>query len=291
MSPLHPVTVVVGPTASGKTAHAVQLALQQPGSVVLSADSQLVYRGLDIGTAKPTAEDRQGIPHYGMDCAAPTEAYSAARYRQDCLPLLQAWLQQGKPVVVAGGTGFYLRQLFEATTLPEVPPNPALRATLQTLAETQGNELLHRQLAEQDSLRASQLHPNDRVRVIRALEIIAATGKPVPQTAQPAWLNTVQWVGLWPQNQSDHWARILSRIDAMLAAGWLEEVEGLMQQYGTDAHALQVAHGYPELVRVLQGQLSLSEARQQIYIHVRQYARRQLTWFKRNPAIQWLPVA
>lgn len=280
------VVAIVGPTATGKTNLGIQLA-KTLGSEVISADSQTIYRELTIGTAKPDDAERQGIPHQMIDVAAPTEVFSAAQYQAQAQNHLERLWSQGKLPVVVGGTGFYLKSLLEAEFIPDVAPNPVFRDEMNTLAQAEGVPALHHLLSQQDSLRAADLHPNDKVRLIRALEIIHATGKPVPRRNQPKDIS-VLWLGLTYANRSLLDTRIDSRIEAMLQAGWLAEVETLIARYGPKAHALGVAHGYPELVKVAQGETPLAEATEQIRINVHQYARRQMTWFRRNPAIQWL---
>ena len=280
-----PVIAVVGPTATGKTAFAVEIA-KQLNTEIISADSQLIYRKLNIGTAKPTDSEKQGVPHWMIDVVEPNEAYSASQYQAQALTHLERLWKKGQVPVVAGGTGFYIRALLESDFIPEVPPNEALRHNLLERINAEGSQSLHDLLKAKDPQRAADLHPHDRVRIIRALEIIEATGKPVPRKS----LNknhAILWFGLTYADRDLHRSKIAARVDAMLKAGWLDEVEALMQQYGENAHALQVAHGYPELVDVVKGQQSLADAQTQICINVRQYARRQRTWFQRNPEIRW----
>jgi tRNA dimethylallyltransferase len=280
-----PVIAVVGPTATGKTALAVEIA-KQLKTEVISADSQLVYRELNIGTAKPTEEEKQGIRHHMIDVVAPDEVFSAANYRDMAGDHLERLWAQARTPVVAGGTGFYIRALLEAEFIPDIPPNEAFRAEMNRLAAAEGSPALHQLLREKDPARAEDLHPNDRVRVIRALEIIEATGQPVPRQAQSKDLN-ILWFGLTYQDRDLLRTLIDRRIEEMLAAGWLEEVERLVNQYGPEAQALQVAHGYPELLQVVQGKRSLPDAVAQIQINIHQYARRQMTWFRRNREIRW----
>jgi tRNA dimethylallyltransferase len=279
------VVAVVGPTATGKTALAVEIA-HWLNTEIISADSQLLYRELTIGTAKPTPEERRGISHYMIDVAAPDEVYSAATYQTQALAHLEGLWQEGKIPVVAGGTGFYIRALLQADFIPEVPPNPAFRQAMADLAVHEPPGFLHRRLTELDPERAQALHPNDRVRIIRALEIIEATGQPVPNHSRNKTLD-IQWVGLTYEDRDLLRNRIDRRIDAMMAEGWLDEVCDLVKRYGPEAHALGVAHGYPELVSVVLGQRSLADALEQIRINIHQYARRQMTWFRRNPDIAW----
>ena len=292
--------IVTGATATGKTDLGVALS-QQLASDVISCDSQLVYTGLDIGTAKPTLEEMQGIPHFGMDLVAPDITFSAAMYENAVLPLIVERLERQQPVIMLGGTGFYLRQLFEARPLVDVPPNPSFRAEMTAWANnasTQAGDFpLHERLKTLDALRASQLYPEDDRRVLRALEIIEATGEPVPQEKRPSVVETALghepktvWLGLTHGDKVHRYQRIEARIDAMLDAGWLDEVQHLADAYGETAHALQVAHGYPELLAVLKGTLTLEEAKTQIAINVRQYARRQKVWFNRHSYMQWLDI-
>jgi len=280
------VIAVVGPTATGKTALGVALA-QWLDTEVVSADSQVIYRELNIGTAKPTAEECEGIPHHMIDVAAPDEPFSAANYQAQATAHLERLWAQGKTPVVVGGTGFYTRALLQAEFIPDVPPNPEFRASMNALAEQAGSPALHQLLADRDPLRAGDLHPHDKVRIVRALEIIEATGQPVPRESRNKGLQ-VQWVGLMFEDRDLLRARIDRRIEAMMDQGWLAEVENLVAKYGPEAHALQVAHGYPELVQVVLGHRSLEDALAQVRINIHQYSRRQMTWFRRTPEIDWL---
>ena len=280
------VIAVAGPTATGKTRVGAELASLLRTEVV-SADSQLVYKELDIGTAKPTEAEKRGIPHHMIDVVAPTVAYSAARYREDALPILSRLHAEGKIPVLVGGTGFYLRALLQGEYYAPVAPNPELREQLK--AETP--EALYQRLQTLDPERASALHPNDTYRVIRALEIVLATGKPVPPTSSDSPFN-IHWIVLDWQDRPQHGQLIDARVDEMLAAGWVEEVQGLVNRYGPDAHALQVAHGYPELVRHVLGEMTLADARAKICDNVRRYAKRQRTWFRQQAqgSLQWVYV-
>jgi tRNA dimethylallyltransferase len=289
-----PVIAIVGTTATGKTPLGVSLAqgLQAQYGVsaaVISADSQLVYQGLDIGTAKPTVAEQQGVVHYGMDWVAPNEPFSVAQYQALATPVLDTLLAEGKIPIVVGGTGFYIKALLESQFIPAVPPDPAFRAQIAELAQREGRPAVYARLQALDPARAAALYPNDLVRVTRALEIIHHTGQPVSNQVQPRPYQ-VLWIGLHHADRTLLDAKILARITAMLDAGWLDEVQQLMARFGPQAPALQVAHGYPELVQVCQGQITLDQAVAQININVRQYARRQLTWFKRNPHIHWFNV-
>ena len=282
------VIALVGPTATGKTALGIHIA-QQLETEIISADSRVIYQELNIGTAKPTMAERQGIPHHMIDVAHPTEAYSAARYQAEATPILQQLWAAGKIPVVVGGTGFYIRALLEESFIPPVPPDEAFRQQMIELEAVEGVGILHRLLQEKDPERAAALHPNDQFRLIRALEIIHYTGQPVPKTGIPKDFD-ITWIGLMMEDRNVLRAKIDARIEAMLEAGWLEEVETLLQKYGPEAEALNVTHGYPELVRVIQGKWTLQEAIADIQIQIHQYARRQMTWFRRNKAIRWMGV-
>lgn len=288
MHPRKPeILAVVGPTATGKTIIGAQLAkwLQ---SEVISVDSQLVYQELAIGVAKPTPAEMQGVPHHMIGVVPPTTVFSAGDYAQQARPILAGVLAQHKVPVLVGGTGFYFRSLLQPQHLPDVPPNPRIRAELQDRLQQAGPEALHHLLQEKDPVRAQQIHPHDRVRLIRALEIVALTGQPVPKTL---WHSAypMQAIGLTYRNRDIHLQKIRDRLHQMMAAGFLDEVSGLYQHYGF-CFALQNAHGYPELVDVLEGKRTVEDALAQIEINIRQYSKRQMTWFRKLPDIHWFYV-
>jgi tRNA dimethylallyltransferase len=281
--------VIVGTTGTGKTAWGVRLA-QKLGTEVISADSQLVYRELEIGTAKPSLEERQGVPHQMMDVAAPNEVFSAAQYQRQAKEHLERlWANNLIPIVV-GGTGFYIKALLQNGFIPDVPPDPDFRASLTALAQYEGVPVLHQRLQSLDPQRANDLHPNDLPRLIRALEIIHVTGGPVPREGASGETLSLLWLGFGYGDREQHNVQLQSRMEQMLAAGWLAEVDFLLQRYGPDTHALNVALGYPQLLKVLTEKAPLPEAIEAIHIATRQYARRQGIWFRRNPDINWLDV-
>ncbi len=279
------VVAIVGPTATGKTALGVHVA-RQLNSEVISADSQLLYRYLNIGTAKPTSDECQGVPHHMIDVSEPNAPFSAGMYQEQATAHLKTLWDAGKIPVVVGGTGFYLRALLQETFIPEIAPNEPFRAHLKARVSEEGSPVLHAELAVKDPRRAQDLHPNDAVRLIRALEIIEATGLPVPQREERHDLD-VLWCGLTYEDRAQHDARIDGRIQQMLNAGWMDEIQAICAQYGVNAHALGVAHGYPELLQVLNGERTLEDAVSQIQINIHQYSRRQMTWFRRNSDIRW----
>lgn len=286
-----PIIAIVGPTATGKTALSLHLAIELAAlglkSEVISADSRVVYRQLDIGTAKPTPEEQAVAPHWMIDVANPQDVYNVAQYQADATPHLERLLAQPDTVpIVVGGTGFYIRGLLQEEFLPPAPPNEAYRQAMEAWADSQAPDALHTLLKDKDPERAEALHPHDRFRVIRALEIIHHTGQPVPKTPTPKALN-IHWIGLTYQDRDILRSIIDRRIDTMMAAGWLEEVAQLVAQYGPEAEALKVTHGYPELAQVLAGTRPMADALAQIRINIHQYSRRQMTWFRKNPAIHW----
>ncbi|MDX2085031.1 MAG: tRNA (adenosine(37)-N6)-dimethylallyltransferase MiaA [Candidatus Melainabacteria bacterium] len=290
------VVAIVGSTATGKTALALALAQYlKPwlsSMAVISADSQQVYRHLEWGTAKPSQMERSALPHYLLDVAEPTEAYSVARYRDAAQQQLLTLMNHNTLPLVVGGTGFYVRALLEVGGMAPVAPDKELRRRLLAEALAEGSVALHERLKQLDPVRAGQLHPNDQVRIVRALEIIEQTGQPVPQVPlfqpNPQW--RIVWVGLTVANAEWLRQRINDRVDAMLRAGWLQEVEALLERYGPEAHALKVAHGYPEWMAYVQGQRGFDDALAQVRLNIHQYARRQRTWFRRHSAIQWFQV-
>jgi len=286
-----PVIAVVGATATGKTALTVELA-KHLGTEIISADSRCVYRGLDIGTAKPTLAERQGIPHSLIDVAEPTEQFVVAQYQAQASQTVEKLLASGHSPVVVGGTGFYLRALLQAPNqVPAVAPQPAIREALSRELETQGLEALYSRLQQLDPLRASQLYPQDAFRILRALEIIEATGKPVPQAVEETPPYPVIWLGVRWQDRERHRSIIAQRIAQQVADGWIDETETLVARYGADAHALQATLGYPEWMAYLSGVNAEKQAViDEIALKTSQYAGRQRTWFNKNTAIHWLDV-
>jgi tRNA dimethylallyltransferase len=286
-----PIVAIVGPTATGKTGLSLLLAesLKPQGVTleILSADSRVIYQELNIGTAKPTPAERALVKHWMVDVAKPDEAYSAARYQAEAEPILTNLMQDESTLpMVVGGTGFYIKSLLQEEFIPPVPPDHAFRETILRWASTQPPDALYEKLRAQDPERAAALHPNDTFRLVRALEIIHTTGQKVPN--HPTLKNLpIHWVGLMYEDRDLLRQRIGHRIQHMIKDGWLEETESLLKRYGEDVEALRVTHGYPELVAVIQGKQSLEAALAQIQINIQQYATRQMTWFRRNPEIQW----
>lgn len=284
------IVCVVGPTASGKTALSVALAKALNGEVI-SADSMQLYRGMDVGTAKVTPEEMDGIPHHMIDVAEPWESFSAARYVEMADPLLQDILHRGKAAIIAGGTGLYVDALMAGRTFAPYPET-GRRQALEQEAEAQGMEHMLFRLKAVDPDSAARLHLADRKRIIRALEVYEETGKTitehnletqaVPDKYQPVWL------GLTYEPRQLLYDRIDLRVDNMLEQGLLEEIRSLLDHGIPRQCTAMQAIGYKEFLPVLDGSEQLETAVEQVKQGSRRYAKRQLTWFRRNPKIHWI---
>ncbi len=275
--------VLVGPTAVGKTAVALELA-QEFQAHIINADSLQVYRELDIGTAKPTPAERGLVPHHLIDVVSPPEPYDAARYAKEAWEITARLNARGILPLVVGGTGFYLKALLHGLfETPEV--SPAVRQRLRQELGELGLPALYRRLNSLDPLTARRLHPGDTYRILRALEVLAVTGQSLAalQAAHrfPASPYRTLKLGLILPRE-ELYRRIEQRVEAMLAAGWLAEVAGLLARYPPDLKPLK-SLGYRHLAAHLQGGLSLAAAVEAIKRDTRRYAKRQLTWFKADP--------
>lgn len=283
---------IVGPTASGKTRLSVELA-GALGAEIVSCDSMQIYKYMDIGTAKPTEAEKQGIVHHMMDFLDPRESYSVSRYVEDADPIVQDILAQGKPVVIVGGTGLYLDSLIAGRQFAPLPQS-GKRDELSRIAETQGIEVLMEQLRAVDPEAAARIHPSNQKRVIRALEIWLETGKTMTQhdletKAIPPKYQPI-YFGLDYENRQDLYDRIDLRVELMLQQGLVEEVKQLLAMgIPADTTGLQ-AIGYKELIQYLSGQGSLQQAKEAIQLGSRRYAKRQRTWFYRNEKIRWFSL-
>ena len=281
---------IAGPTASGKTALSIALA-KELNAEIISCDSMQVYRRMDIGTAKPTPEERQGIPHHMLDVAQPDEDFSVSRYCEMASPIIDRLLNQGKTAIVVGGTGLYMDSLIRGNTFAPYP-STGRREELETLAAKEGIEAVLSQLRVVDPESAARLHPSDQKRIIRAMEVYLETGKTITehnrqtQSLPPKYAPL--WLALEDADRADLYRRIDQRVDAMLKAGLLEEIRQLLAEgLSTDCTAMQ-AIGYKEFVSALQGHCSVTEATALVQQSSRRYAKRQLTWFRRNENIHWL---
>jgi len=284
-----PLIAIVGPTASGKSALGVWLARQLGGDVV-ACDSTQLYRGFDIGTAKPSAEERQGVAHHLIDVLDPREASTAGGYRERATAVLEDLRERKRLPIFTVGTGLYLRALLEG--LADVPlRSEELRERLWASVTSHPPGHLHRILKRMDPVSAEKIAPGDEQKLIRAVEVCLLTKKPLSEVHRAGRNALRGWrpikIGLSPEREALY-QRIHSRTDAMLAAGWIEEVRGLMAgALPVDAKPFDFI-GYRELRAVLNGEMKLEETKASIQQATRRYAKRQLTWFRRDAQIHWL---
>jgi tRNA dimethylallyltransferase len=285
-----PMVVLLGPTAVGKTELSLQLA-ERLAMEIVSADSRLLYRGMDIGTAKPTPEELARAPHHLVDVADPDETWGLARYQQAAHTAIVSINLSGKTPLLVGGAGQYLRAILQGWTPPKLKPNAQLRAALEAWAAAEGGEMLHAHLAALDPPAAASIDYRNLRRSIRALEVVLSTGAAFSeQRSSQESPYTVLQIGL-SRPRPELYARIDARIQAMLEAGWLEEVRGLLAAgYDPELPSLS-AIGYRELIRHLRGELSLEEAVTLIKRHTRAFVRRQANWFKPDDEeIHWFEL-
>jgi tRNA dimethylallyltransferase len=278
-----PLRVIAGPTASGKTALAVRVA-QALGAEIVSADSQQVYRHFDVGTAKPSEAELAAVPHHLVSFVDPQDVYSAARFQADADRAIADIRGRGKPVVVVGGTGLYLRVLLRGVM--EAPSaNPAFRAELEARAAREGREALHRELAQVDPVAAASIQPTDLIRITRALEIHAATGRPASALRTEhafAEARHVHRLFVLQPDRAALYEAINARTRAIYAAGLVEETRQLVARGYRDAAPMRSV-GYAEALQVVDGTLSLERAVELTAQSTRKYAKRQFTWFKKEP--------
>lgn len=279
--------VVCGATASGKTSFAVSLA-QKLGGEVVSADCMLVYKRMNIGTAKPTADEMQGVCHHMIDIAEPTEKYSVSDYENAALPICENLFSKNVPPVICGGTGFYIQSLLFSRTNGGAGGDESIRREYEKVAQTRGREYLHGLLREVDPQSAEKLHPNDVKRVIRALEIYRLTGRKKSEQ-NDGFSERYPYVAVAFQFPRDElYARIDRRADEMLAAGLVDEVRDLLDAGVTpDCQSMQ-GIGYKEVVKYLKNEISYSTMCDIIKQNTRNYAKRQITLFKKFPGLIWL---
>ena len=281
---------IAGPTASGKTALAVELAKELNGEVV-SCDSMQVYKRMDIGTAKPTKEEMQGIVHHMIDVAEPDEDFSVSRYCAMASPIVDDILARGKTAIIAGGTGLYMDSLIRGNDFAPFPAT-GVREQLEAQADDIGMEAMLARLREIDPESAARLHLSDRKRIIRALEVYLETGETITehnrktQAIPPKY--TPLWLGLDFADRAELYRRIDLRVDLMLEMGLIAEIQGLLAS-GIPAKATAMqAIGYKEFVAALNGEETIAQAAEEVKKSSRHYAKRQLTWFRRNQAMHWL---
>lgn len=271
-----------GATATGKSGLALALA-QRLNSVILSADSRQVYREFDIGTAKPSAIERQQVPHYLIDICEPSQTMTLADYQQSAQELIAQFQARDKIPLLVGGTGLYIRAVVQGMKIPRVAPHPELRSQLSSLGQTQLYQFLHKV----DPVAAQKIHANDEVRTLRALEVFYVTGRPISeqQGENPPNYPILQ-IGLECSNSDILTRRIEKRTEQMIVAGWEAEVKALCQKYGVDLPLLDTL-GYREMKQYLAGEISITQAKELTVLHTRQFAKRQRTWFRAYPQIEW----
>ena len=281
---------IAGPTASGKTALAIALAKLYDGEVV-SCDSMQVYKGMDIGTAKPTSEEMDGIVHHMLDVAEPTEDFSVSRYCELADPIVKDIISRGKTAIIAGGTGLYMDALIRGNDFAPCP-STGMREKLEQQADRDGMEAMLALLASIDPAAASKLHLADRKRILRALEVYYETGQTITahneKTKQIPPRYTPVWFALEDEDRQDLYDRIDRRVDIMLQAGLIEEIQGLLRAGIPEKCTAMQAIGYKEFIAAMNGQCTIEDAADQVRQASRHYAKRQLTWFRRNPNIHWL---
>ena len=281
---------IAGPTASGKTSFAVALAKKLGGEVV-SCDSMQIYKYMDIGTAKPTEEEMEGIPHHMLSVAEPWEDFSVSRYCEMATPIVDDIIRRGKTAIIAGGTGLYMDALIRGNTFAPYPAT-GRRQELETIAAEQGIEAVQDMLRKVDPESAARLHPSDQKRIIRAMEVYLETGETITAhnlktQAIPPRYDPV-WFALNDEDRADLYARIDRRVEQMLDMGLLQEIEDLLARGIPPKCTAMQAIGYKEFLAYRSGECTLEEAVSQLQQASRNYAKRQLTWFRRNKAIHWL---
>ena len=279
---------IAGPTASGKTALALELAKELKGEVV-SCDSMYGYKYMNIGTAKPSLEEQQGIPHHMIDVAEPEEDFSVSRYCELATPIVDDIVSRGKTAVIAGGTGLYMDALIKGNTFAPYP-STGCRERLEAQADEMGMEYMQNLLASIDPEAAARIH--DRKRLIRALEVYYETGETITahnlktQAIPPRY--SPLWIGLDFEDREELYRRIDSRVDIMLEAGLIDEIKSLLARGIPAKCSAMQAIGYKEFIAALEGQMTIQEAAAQVQQSSRRYAKRQLTWFRRNENMNWI---
>lgn len=279
---MNKVIAIVGPTASGKTKMAIEMA-QKLDTEIISADSRLVYKGFDIGTAKPTKEEQLLVKHHMIDVVEPEYDFSVADFADGASKVISELHAKNKVPIVVGGTGLYFRILLENYDMPRVEANPQLRAELESLS----NEELFEKLSNIDKISAEKIHQNNRIRVIRALEVSLTTGKPF-SSIKGVKENKYDVEWFFPEIESREilYNRINIRVDMMIKDGLVDETKNLLLKHGRIKNLVNTI-GYQEIIQYLDGNISIENAIEQIKQNTRRYAKRQLTWFRRNPNLDF----
>ncbi len=286
------VIVVAGPTASGKTSLAISLAKELDGEVV-SADSMQIYQYMNIGTAKPTIEEMEGIPHHLLDFVSPLDAFDVVQYQKMALDCIADILDRGKQPIVCGGTGLYINSLIYNLSYGETEADPSFREKMAEEAKRYGNQYLHDRLQAVDPKAAATIHPNNVKRVIRALEVYETTGTLFSEQLEASRQNPAPYdyacVGLdLPRDYL--YARIDKRVDMMLEAGLLQETQALLEKGLLEGPTASMGICYKELLPYLREDASLEFCAEKLKQGTRNYAKRQMTWFRRIPTMHWISV-
>ncbi len=286
-----PIIAVVGPTASGKTALAVEIAKKYNAEIV-SCDSMQVYKGMDIATAKPSAEEMQEVAHHLISVIPRDNDFSVAAYKELAQNEIKNIVSRGKNVVLVGGTGLYAQALLDNIEFLDAPKDDEIRKSLEKRAEQEGIQALLDELEKIDEPTAKKLHPNNKIRIIRALEVYYSSGKTMSEQIELSRINpsvyNVCYIGLDFKERQNLYDRINQRVDVMLNSGLLEETEQyLNEEHRTTANQ---AIGCKEISEYLKGKVALTEATEKLKMETRRYAKRQLTWFRRNEKINWIYV-
>lgn len=283
------VIVICGPTASGKTSLSIELAKKINGEII-SADSMQIYKEMDMGTAKPTEEEKQGIKHYLLDFVSPEERYSVADYKKDAKKAIEEILAKGKTPIIVGGTGLYVDSLIYEIEYPEIEFDENYRKHLEERVEKEGLEALYQEAAKIDPVAIEKISQNDEKRILRILEIYQATGKTKTEQEKLSRKNPIPYdyqVYALKWDRERLYERINKRVDIMLEQGLIEEVKGIWKKYDHFPTAMQ-GLGYKEVVEFLEGKASKEEMIEKLKMETRRYAKRQMTWFRKNKQTIWL---
>lgn len=283
------VIVICGPTASGKTALSIELAKKIDGEIV-SADSMQIYKDMDIGSAKPTKEEMEGIKHYLLDFVSPEERYSVADYKRDATIAINEIIEKGKTPIIVGGTGLYIDSLIYNIDYPEIEFDEEYRKSLEKRAEEEGLQNLYEEAKKIDSKAMENISPNDQKRILRVLELYHQTGKTKTEQEIESRKNEIPYdyhVFALNMDREKLYDRINKRVDIMIEQGLMEEVEGIIKKYRTYPTAMQ-ALGYKEIKEYIIGNITKEQAIETVKQETRRYAKRQLTWFRKNKQTIWL---
>ena len=287
---MNKIICIAGPTASGKTALSIALAKELGGEIV-SCDSMQIYKKMNIGTAKPSLTEQAGIVHHMLDVAEPWEDFSVSRYCEMATPIVDDIISRGKTAIVCGGTGLYMDSLIRGNDFAPFPAT-GVREALEARADAEGMEILLEELREIDPDAAARLHLADRKRIIRALEVYLETGQTITahnlrtQSIPPRY--DPVWFGLEDENRADLYARIDRRVEIMVEQGLIAEIQDLLSQGIPEKCTAMQAIGYKEFLAALKGECTIAQSIALVQQASRKYAKRQLTWFRRNPKIHWL---